>query len=125
MFLSYRGKLGRPNGIGNFVLGHTRLGEENTYTGVYQRRFRESDPVHHIYNKNVSKICVKMRYYWPSNMFTRPQHSYCAKFKLAMIAWGNLTAEEKDPWNRKGRKLQTRGNGLFVKAYMLDRELKP
>ena len=125
MALSMRGKFGLPGGFGEIVFGLSQYGLDNPYCGVYQRRFREKNPLTHELNKGASKICIRMRYYWPSKMYTRPQHSYCAKFRLAMIAWGALTKEEQIPWNNKARHLHTRGNALFVKAYMLDRELKP
>ena len=124
MFLSMRGKVGLPGGFGEIVFGLSQFGLNNPIAGVYQRRYRlKKDPPFTL-DKNHAKICIRAKYYWPSNMFSRPQHSYCTKFKSAMTAWGALTKEEKQPWIDKSLKLHTRGNGLFVKAYMLDRELK-
>lgn len=66
-----------------------------------------------------------MRYYWPSNMYDRPQQAYTTKFHEAMTAWKALTDEEKAPWVAKAIKFHQPRPNLFVKAYMLDRELEP
>jgi hypothetical protein len=123
--LSFRGKFGLPGGFGEIVFGLSQYGLEHPCAGVYQRRFREKNPLTHELNKKVSKTCVRMRYYWSKNMYTRPQHSYCSKFRDAMTAWGALTAEQKAPWIKKAIQLHLPSPNLFVKAYMLDRELVP
>lgn len=123
--LMVRGKIGAPCGFGEAVFGQSQYGEVVKEAGIYQMRYPLESGVGSPYNKKKSKIQVRMRHYWPTNPNSPAQQTGRAKFKAGMQAWGALTDEEKAPWYAKEKKVRKRANALFMKAYMLDRELKP
>jgi len=123
--LQVRGKIGLPNGYGESIFGYSQYADKNPYSGVYQMRYRNLLPLGYLPDKKSAKIQVRMRYSWPYNPKTVIQQATRTKFQSGMQAWGALTPAEKEPWIRKGMKLRTRGNALFMKKYMLDEPLNP
>lgn len=60
---------------------------------------------------------VKMKFYTPTNPRTVPQQSNRTKFANAMVAWGNLTVEQKSAYNNRAKRRNMFGWGLFIREY--------
>jgi len=112
------GRLGRPWEYGQKIFGWAGYGVEenlmdtndgtpkNRY-GIYQRRTR-----------NGKTQFVREEFYWPTNPQTVPQQAWRATFKAGMVAWSNLTDEQKKAYNIKGTKIGTMGQNVFMKEYL-------
>ena len=76
--------------------------------GIYQRR--------KIYGKNFN---VKYDFYDYVITHTAAQQTRREKFAAAVLAWQNLTSEQKAVYNQRARPLQMFGNNLFIREFML------
>ena len=123
------GKLGRPYFIGERLYSNFNYGEEeyqidrneigvrlyssvlygtdDVRIGIYQRR----------HNKG-KKINARLKFYTPANPKTAPQQAWRTVFANGMVAWANLTGEQKDVYNERAKKYQLHGVNLFLKEYL-------
>lgn len=88
----------------------------NVY-GIYQMRMMDPnrEPGRKSYKK--SKRPLKMKFYTPTNPQTVAQQANRQKFADAMSAWGSLTDEQKNAYNKRARKLNLFGWNIFIREY--------
>ena len=93
-------------GTGGF--GSDEIDPNSDYYGIYQmRRCKEG------------YIPVQMKFYRPSNPQTAPQQANRSKLADAVVAWQNLTQEQKEVYNQNAVIHHITGYNLFCKEYML------
>ena len=79
-------------------------------------------PFYGIYQNRRCKeglIPVQMKFYKPTNPQTEPQQTNRQKITDAVLAWQNLTEQEKQVYNRNALGQALTGYNLFVKNYLL------
>lgn len=116
--LAVRGKSGRSNGLGLYVCGGARCGEDNQFGGIYQKRvtgYNNTGRKAHLPRKT---YYVRMRSYAPTNPRTVAQQANRAKFAAANAAWKLLTDVEKAQYNSNVKRPGQLGIHLFVSEYM-------
>jgi len=100
---------GSPFLIGFGISGNIgKVGDPDplNVNGIYQMRMTKK-----------GKVPIKMKFYTPANPETIPQQANRQKFADAMTAWGNLTDEQKTVYNKRAKKRQMFGWGLFIREY--------
>jgi hypothetical protein len=102
-----RGRVGLPVELGNFWCGWSVLGDDDTGSGIYQRRPRQG-----------GQIIVKMRHYWPNNPQYEDQQAWRGVFADAVSAWQALTTEQKLEWKKKKWPRKMTGYNRFLRAYL-------
>ena len=117
--LTIRKKFGNPlasvsGGVyGVAIYGSGGYGSEivdpnSDFYGVYQmRRCKEG------------YIPVQMKFYSPTNPQTEIQQSNRQKIADAVLAWQDLTDEQKEVYNENASGMKLTGYNLFVKNYLL------
>lgn len=84
----------------------------SSFKGIYQ--------VRHYGNKSVN---VREKFYYPGSVNpyepSEAQLILRAKFAAGVLAWQNLTPEEKQEYNKRGKKISLPGFNLFLREYML------
>lgn len=108
--LRVRGKFGEPNGFGRIIFGWSIFGTHDDRAGYYQYR----------HTKKGKKLVVT-KHYWCENKRTEPQQFNRGKFSLAVLAWQNLTLEEKAIYNKLKYPANMTGYNRFLRLYMLDK----
>lgn len=93
------------NGVREY--GKVKYGTNDIRIGIYQRRHKESKV---IYNR--------LKFYIPKNPQTIPQQAQRTIFTNGMIAWKNLTQEQKNAYNKKAHKKHLHGVNLFLREYL-------
>jgi len=103
-----RQKVGRTSEYGCRRYGGFFYGEVDDNYGIYQMR-----------RGVTGQIIVKERFYIPNNPRSVPQQTNRQKYADSVLAWQNLTDEQKSVYNKRvsGRKLS--GYNLFQKEYLL------
>lgn len=102
-----RGRIGRPNELGETWCGWTELGEYLPVAGIYQRR-----------HSGGKQIFVRMKHYHGPNPQTVPQQANRATFADAVAAWQALSTTEKNYWRRRKTPRMMSGYNRFLRAYM-------
>lgn len=105
--LAIRGKIGKPERLGDFGLGWSDIGEENKHAGIYQSRPRKK-----------GRIYVRMRHAIMPQPRTPLQQAGRYKFAQAIIAWNALSFEDQIVWNKKKFPVHMTGYNRFVSWYM-------
>jgi len=95
------------NGLGDLVLGVSLYGVNNIRWGIYQRRHNKGKVVY-----------VRESFYRPSNPRTVKQQNWRAVFTAGMVAWKNLTDEQKKVYNKRGHTLKICGVNLFLRNWL-------
>ena len=125
-----RGKFGLAWEYGQKIYGQGHYGMEeiewdyNEY-GIpqYGRRIYGSDDKRWgIYQKRIENgevFFIRQDFYIPSNPNSAGQQTQRNKFSAGYVAWGNLTAEQKKVYNKRGSKLGLPGQNVFIKEYLL------
>lgn len=106
--IEIRGTLGRPCGLGRFMLGLSQFGDWNPYAGIYQRRPRKG-----------GQIIVRMKHYRPAYRRTTAQDARRVLFADAVAEWQALTATERLEWNKAARGLRLNGYHVFLRSRLL------
>jgi len=88
-------------------LGWRVYGTDDKRWGIWQKRHRLGKIIH-----------VLEKFYIPSNPQSGPQQAWRAVFANGMTAWGNLTTEQKEIYNKKASKLGLFGFNLFMRNYL-------
>jgi len=109
--LGVRGKIGKPNGCGDFVFGFSDIGDDNEFSGIYQRRPRKK-----------GSLWVKMRHALIPNPQTETQQKGRTKFAQAVEAWNNLSFQNQIFWNKLKQPEHISGYNRFISWYMKSKE---
>ena len=96
------------DGFGGACFGFSIFANIIVFSGIYRR-----DP-----RSGRNKI-IRNRYYKTRNPRTISQQANRQKYANGVIAWQNLTTEEKAVYNTKCRKKGLSGYNLFLKQYLL------
>ena len=86
------------------------------------------------YGKGINGVWIYQRYkgliyrrayFIPSNPQTPEQQSNRSKLADAVSSWQGLSEVEKDVWRKQAKKwsLHMTGYNLYIKYYMLDKEI--
>lgn len=134
------GKIGKPNGLGRFMLGFSNLGEHFPFAGYYNRR-RTSKSIYLGTNFGIGKmqlgacyfglnsmfakipgterrLTTRMKHYYPTNPQTEAQQNWRAIFANGVAEWHSLTAEEKLYYNRLKYPARQSGFTRFMSKYL-------
>lgn len=95
----------------SYIVG--KIGEDVTplpfyWWGIYQMRMCKE-----------GKIPIRMKFYKPSDPKTIPQQANRSKFGDAVLAWQNLTYQQKQEYNRQASGNRFTGYHLFIRLFML------
>lgn len=107
--LQIRGSLGLPNGLGEYWLGWSIVGDDNQHAGIYQSRPR-----------NTGRIFVKMRHYFPRNYKTETQQAWRGVFAEAVAGWQQLSLEQKKEWREKKWPRHMSGYNRYLRYYLFE-----
>lgn len=108
-FFSFQAKqkFSRKQELGTAIVGINELGDLDIRSGVYQGR-----------PTSKGRITVRMKYYRPTNPQTVAQQANRAKYTDAVLAWQNLTDEQKTFYNKEGLKRRKRGYDYFRSLHL-------
>jgi len=95
------------NEFGFGIFGITVFGSDDKRWGIYQKRI-----------ENGEVFYIKEKFYIPSNPQSVPQQAHRQKYGEAVGAWRNLTAEQKEVYNKRAVGKKFSGYNLFVKEYL-------
>lgn len=101
---------GIKNGIGVRIrkkLGHSGAPDPKNVYGIYR--------VRHRWGKTIQE---KMPFYVPTNPQTGPQQANRQKLANAVIAWQNLTDEQKAGYNKEAIGKHMSGYNVFLSQYL-------
>lgn len=91
---------------------------------VWKRLGRPTDPdplgVNGIWQRRMTRrgrVSIRMRFYRPRNPRTPLQQANRDKFRHCMTLWMSLTPEQKAEYNKRARRRQMFGWGLFIREY--------
>lgn len=104
-----RKSLGLPNRLGEHILGWSPLGYFNDKAGIYQSRAKPG---------GIGSQTIRERFYIPANPQSVAQQNWRDEFKAGMVAWANLTPEQKQAYNEKADPLGLHGVNLFLKEWL-------
>ena len=107
--IEIRGRLGRPNELGEVWCGGSEIGEYFPLAGLYRK-------IHHEGEQKFQR----MKFYSTAGPRTVPQQANRSKLALGVSAWQSLTEEEKTVWNRKKTPRFMSGYNRFLRDYMRD-----
>ena len=97
------------------------------YSTVVRKKIGNADepdpPAHYgIYQMRHCKagiLPIRMKFYEPFNPQTIPQQANRGKFAAAVLAWQNLTQEQKAVYNSRAVGKHMSGYNIFIKQSML------
>jgi len=92
---------------GSRIYGMRPYADAHFFSGIYQVRTR--------YNH---KTQVRGKYYIPTNPRSVPQQSWRSSFAAAVIAWQNLTIEQKRIYNVRSYGKKKSGYNVFLGEYL-------
>lgn len=105
--LEIRGRIGRPNGLGEIWCGWSELGEDLKIAGIYQKRPRPN-----------GQIFVRMKHYHCRNPKTIPQQANRSIFADAVASWQACSEAQKSAWRRKKYPRGMSGYHRYLRNYM-------
>lgn len=123
------GKLGQGFQYGERIYGKAHYGDEEIYNPASENGvkingdyfFGDMDNIWGIYQRRHNKdktIFARLKFYNPKNPQTIPQQANRNKFTAGMVAWGNLTSEQKAVYNGRAKKIHLHGVNLFLREYL-------
>ena len=89
-------------------LGHDGEIDPPEFWGIYQQRHCKA-----------GQKTIKMKFYKPRNPKTPAQMACRKKYADSILAWRNLTNDEKREYNRKAGGMGMSGYNLFQKQFLL------
>jgi hypothetical protein len=104
-----RGRLGKPNGVGEMWCGWSELGQDFPLAGLYRK----------IRHEGRQKF-QRMKFYATPGPRTVEQQANRGKFASAISAWQALSPEEKKAWHSKKSPRFMSGYNRFIRDYMRD-----
>lgn len=128
--LEVRGKLGNSRDFGQRIYSQFRYGEEVPiwgpsqygYASFGEDSFGEASSrwgIYQIRTRFGKQTPVKEKYYSPSNPQTAPQQTNRQKLTDGVLAWQNLTEDQKDVYNERAKYKKFSGYNLFLKEHLL------
>lgn len=103
----YRGRFGRPAGLGAYVCGANRIGEFSLITGVYQKQLTKRGKKFSLHRDN-----------WPTGEKSQKQKDWFNLFKNGMGAWKLLDTETKREYNTRVYPPGLYGCNRFLQEYI-------
>ena len=135
-----RGKLGRPNGLGAFVLGESWIADDFSYSGIYQKRhvarwraklhtaglgalelgdnFLGNGLWQRAGRKQEGEEIVMVRHYIQNNPRTPAQQAWRATFATGVSTWRGLTETQKQSYRDTKYPSGLSGFNRFMREYM-------
>ena len=112
----------KENKIGIHITG--KLGDPDKKAEWDIKNGKDSDPLglYGIYQMRRGKkkrINVREKFYTPRQTWSQKKQNSQDKFAAAVLAWQNLTIEQKTIYNKRGNKRALPGYNLFLREYML------
>lgn len=117
--IEIRGTIGRGSGFGFVRNGNGLFGERVGPGGIYQKRYTGYNQHGYIPGRARVAYYARMRTYRPSNPRTEIQQANRSRFNDAVIAWSQLTDDERKAWNTRARRKSRIGRNFFISEYML------
>lgn len=123
-------RLGRHRQYGRSMFAFSVFGEEEEFlhiTDYGYSSFGENHFGEHIILTGIYKIVTtgekrtptRLDYYVPKNPRSGSQQTNRGKLSSAVVAWQNLTDEQRLSYNEKAKYLRMSGYNYFVKNYLL------
>jgi len=106
--LNTRKKLGRSSEYGQRIYGSHKYAEYDHRYGIYA-----------VWTRKGKQINVKLPFYIPTNPRTEAQQANRAIFTAAVLAWQNLTTDQKNGYNEKAKYKHLSGYNLYIREYLL------
>ena len=138
--LQVRGKIGKPNGVGEHILGWTELGDIFRPAGIYHTRRRgkrrpQGDTsilgimrlgnnylgikTQYRINRDAGRqMSVKMKHYVPTNPRTTKQQTWRDNFRQGVTMWHSLTTKDKEHYNKLRYPERQSGFSRFMSRYL-------
>lgn len=82
IFHKGRGSIGKPNGVGEIILGYNEIGDHHKYLGTYQQRHSKKGP-----------FVIKMKRYVPPDPMTDRQLANRYRYRVTSLSYQFLTVE--------------------------------
>lgn len=102
-----RGALGKPNSLGDMLLGWTELGDQNPFSGIYQIRPRAK-----------RSIQVRMRTFGQINPKTEAQQAWRAYFATVRLIWGSMSSDLQSLYQKSQKPTAMSAWNRFARVYM-------
>jgi len=123
------GRLGQGYQYGEKIYGRGHYGDEEIYNPASENGrkingdyyFGDMDNIWGFYQRRHKKgkvICARLKFYTPKNPNSAGQQTQRNKFKDGMIAWDNLTQNQKNVYNERAKKIKIHGVNLFLREYL-------
>jgi hypothetical protein len=123
------GNFGRPWEFSQKRFGEGEMGEEEKVIlkekngpkprwGIYQKRYS------HWHMVNGKRKYYGKCFYIRESFMTHDQHATAPRlagwqnFRNGMTAWGGLTSQQKQAYNKRGDRLQLHGVNLFLREWL-------
>lgn len=116
--LMQRRRLGHGEGFGMLTFGTAVMGGDRFISGIYQRRTFNAQNALHNPSLLGKHYYVAMRDYAPPYSRTPAQDTYRTKMADAMLAYQNLTTEEKAEYTARAHRQGRRPHNLFVSEFI-------
>ena len=101
-------KKGKPGQYGFSEYGFFEYGASTPYSGIYSQR------------KIKGKVLTLVKkFYIPTNPQTELQQANRQKLAAGVLAWQELSEEQKNEYRTKAKNLPLTGFNLFIREYML------
>lgn len=107
LFPQARKRFGFSQLFGSAFFGYMRFGEFNPYAGIYR---------HTQYYNN--RVWQKISFMWSPNPRTEFQQANRAKMADGILAWRELTDEQKKLLNKRATRKKMSGYNLFLSEYL-------
>jgi len=106
--IQVRKRLGRSSEYGQKIHGKYQYGQYNALYGIYQVR-----------TQGGKQQTIKSPFYIPANPQTPTQQANRQKYAAGILAWQNLTTEQKEAYNQRVKYKNLSGYNLYLKEYLL------
>ena len=119
-FDKIKGKLLMPVEYGDREYGQCYYGGFGDLSGIYQIRHQRT---HYLTlgEKETGALYIrKSILYWPTNNQTEDQQAWRTIFRAGVLAWQNLTEQQKEIWRGKVLTLKMTGFNLYLSNYLFE-----
>lgn len=116
--LTARNRFGKHRFFGSFLLGDSKLGDDDIIVRVDYDKDIVLSGVYSLKHLNGKHFFTRGRYYIPTNPRTEKQTAVRSRFRDSVLAWKNLTENEKTFYNKKAKGKPTSGICIFISEYI-------
>jgi len=102
------GQHGRAWEYGDGWYSGKLYGDKDPLAGIYQRR-----------RKHIGSSYYRRKHFYPANPQTEIQQANRAKLRNAVLAWQDLTNEQKSVYNELAQGKYISGYSMYIHEYML------